>query len=573
MGRLPTTQEDARWTPYGDDGEPTRPDAHADIVGASPPVDILAESCALGSALIDDAAFDDVSAVVGEFDFADEKHQIIFRAMKAVRESGKQIDVTTIQSQLKATGKLGEADDQVMLGDLARLAADVPHSASARHYAESVRDSSDKRRLHRYGIEVARQALNGTPAGKLLEFARNRIDAFATRPGELDFGIMTTAELDAGDYDVEFYIEDVLVARQPMILAGAKKSLKTSILIAMAVALALGDLFLRKFVVNGARRVLIFSGESGAGTIRETCRRVVKSHGYTMAELGNLYWSVRLPRFGDAEHIDALRVLLKRHSIEVVIVDPAYLALPSDEPGNLFAQGALLSGVTAACEEAGATLILAHHTKKNVVNPFQPVELEDISWAGFQEWTRQWALVSRRTPYNPGTGEHRLWLTFGGSVGHSSLWGLDVNEGVYSRHTPRFWEPTIRTVNDARETAKRCEEKSKAEAKENKEADARAAVRKALAKQPDGCTKTDLKAMAQLNTDRLTLALTQLLDAGHVEVCELKKSKGKFPGYRLTNRELEVEAKLAAVDGAYESAESTPVASQNPDEFNDELGF
>lgn len=572
MGRVATAEDLANWSPHGDIDEPNG------IFDAAPPVDVLAESCALGSALIDDAAFDDVSAVVSEFDLADEKHQTIFRAMKAVRESGRTIDLTTIQSQLKATGKLGEADDQVMLGDLARLAADVPHSASARHYAESVRDSSDKRRLHRYGIEVARQALNGTPAGKLLEFARNRIDAFATRPGELDFGIMTTAELDAGDYDVEFYIEDVLVARQPMILAGAKKSLKTSILIAMAVALALGDLFLRKFVVNGARRVLIFSGESGAGTIRETCRRVVKSHGYTMADLGNLYWSVRLPRFGDAEHIDALRVLLKRYAIEVVIVDPAYLALPSDEPGNLFAQGALLSGVTVACEEAGATLILAHHTKKNVVHPFQPVELEDISWAGFQEWTRQWALVSRRTPYNPGTGEHRLWLTFGGSVGHSSLWGLDVNEGVYSRHTTRFWEPTIRTVNDARETAKRHEEKSRAAAKQNKEADAREAVRRVLAKHPGGCTKSELKALTHLHTDKVTLTLMQLTESGAIQPCQTSKgNKQTYAGYRLTDQELEVAAKLAAVDCLAEPDEQEDefeaVPPRDPSETNESIGF
>src|SRR5687767_13403037 len=100
--------------------------------------------------------------------------------------------------------------------------------------------------------------------------------------------------------------------------------------------------------------------------------------------------------------------------------------------------------------------------EKERADPFQPPELEDIAWSGFQEWCRQWLLVGRREKYEPGTGSHRLWLNVGGSAGHSALWALDIEEGKLPNRT---WEVNVMHADEARqEVTERKEEAKQAKA-------------------------------------------------------------------------------------------------------------
>ncbi|MBN2291802.1 MAG: AAA family ATPase [Pirellulales bacterium] len=120
----------------------------------------------------------------------------------------------------------------------------------------------------------------------------------ANRHKPLQYNRITCAELDASSYDLEYLIENVLVARQPCIVAGGKKCLKTSLILDMGIALAMGGCFLGKLSVNRACRTAIMTGESGLATIQETCRRICDAAGYRLADIGNLIFSEDLPRFG-----------------------------------------------------------------------------------------------------------------------------------------------------------------------------------------------------------------------------------------------------------------------------------
>ena len=175
---------------------------------------------------------------------------------------------------------------------------------------------------------------------------------------------MTCAELDSGSFELEYLIDGILVALQPCILAGAKKSLKTTILIAMLISLATGEPFLGRFPVKRVCKAIVLSGESGLGTLQETARRICHAMNLRLADITNLIWSTFIPQLDDTSHLDALARLIQETGSRVVAIDPAYLAMPGTEAGNVFIQGEMLGRVNRVCERNGAGLILAHHTTR-----------------------------------------------------------------------------------------------------------------------------------------------------------------------------------------------------------------
>jgi len=324
---------------------------------------------------------------------------------------------------------------------------------------------------------------------------------------------ITSMELAGGKYETAYLIDNTLAERQPLIIAGPQKTLKTSFIIDAAVTLAAGGCFLGKLRASRQCRVAVMTGESGLGAIQETARRVCIAAGKHLCDLDNLFWTPDLPKFGSPDHLEALEDFLTADAIEVLFIDPAYLAMPGADAGNLMLQGELLRGVAELCQRLGVTLVLAHHTKKTTGrDPFDVPELSDIAWSGFAEFARQWWLLGRREKYEPGTGSHRLWLSVGGSAGHSALWAVDVEEGLRTDPDGRRWDVSVSNPSDARSDA----DKRKADAKarrhaEQVEADAKAIV-EAVAMQPDRtATKTVVKQTTGLNTPRLDAALASLL--------------------------------------------------------------
>jgi hypothetical protein len=379
-------------------------------------------------------------------------------------------------------------------------------------------------------------------------YGYDRRPEIASKPAEqdaagevrkLEFRRLTCAELDAGNYELEYLIDRTLVAGQPCIVAGGKKCLKTSLLLDMGISLAVGGFFLGKLKVNRACRVGIMSGESGLGTIQETARRICRAAGRNLADLGGLVFSEDLPRFGNLDHEDALRRFIMADELEVVVIDPAYMCLPGADAGNLFAQGDLLRGMSKVCSDTGCMMVLAHHTRKTKVDPFSPPELEDIAWAGFQEFARQWLLVGRREAYQPGTGDHRLWLSIGGSAGHTALWAADISEGTRETEGGRFWQVEVKPATEARAES----EVRQAEAKRLR-ADERAAAtldsdRKELVKiltklaRPE--TKTVIRGRATFGRERFDRAFVSLADDGIFRPVALTKGRGQhdYEAWRL----------------------------------------
>jgi len=412
----------------------------------------------------------------------------------------------------------------------------------------------DEREL-RTTFNSALKSAKGAPGSKLAEtHSTNTTVATAianlekstagtTATGKVvTYRTMTAAELDAAQYTIEYLIDWVLVAGQPCIIAGPKKACKTTILCAMALALATGKNLFAKFAVKRDCRVLFMTGESGLATIQETMRRIADSMNLTLGEVANLIISDELPQFGPLEHIQALRALLADMQIEVLMVDPAYLCMATDgNESSLFAMGSMLKTIANVCQDAGVTLILAHHTKQHTGRDrYDQPELEDISWAGFQEFARQWILLARRERYEPGSGSHRLYFVTGGSAGHSGSWGLDIDEGQFVIGQQRRFDVRICTTAEIRQERADSEEQAKADKQDEKINSVKEAIYNALRRCPGQVgTLSDIRARAGRNGQAFSVAFSECLDEGTVVAAEpiVKGNHRPYEAYTLATAE------------------------------------
>jgi hypothetical protein len=345
-------------------------------------------------------------------------------------------------------------------------------------------------------------------------------DASKTPPTpDYQVELIDSATFAAANYKREWLVRRLLVSGQPAILGGPKKSLKTSLLVDLGLSLGTGTPFLGEFAVPARVPTGFLSGESGTATLQETARRVAAAKGIDLAS-ADMYWGFRLPQLADGLHLLALKRALQTLGVRVLLLDPLYLCLLSGvdhhgpQSSNLYQMGPLLMAVSQACLSVGCTPVLAHHFKLTRPNPYGEPQLEDLAYSGIQEFARQWVLLGRRNPYEAGSGLHQLWMSVGGSVGHSGLWGVDIEEGVISEDfTGRTW--TVRLVNatEIRTEIKNEKTTGKVEAKAKQDAeddDALLVALDRLDKEQKGISLETARAESRLSRDRLQRTITRL---------------------------------------------------------------
>ncbi|MEO1496207.1 MAG: AAA family ATPase [Planctomycetota bacterium] len=502
--------------------------------------DTDAEQWLIGSLLLDPDHIEEVTRIASPSGLTNPILRAAFEAIVERKSSGTGVDVALVLAELRDL-----PDQAEVKATLARCAA-VPTAAHAVSYAKQVAERATKRRLADLGGHLQRDALNGKSSAEILA------DLHATTEDELRrldptgdgrrFKTLTCRDLAGGDYSVEWLIDGLIAAGQPMIVAGPQKCLKTNTLVDLAVSLATGKPLLGRFELLGPRRVLMMSAESGLATLQETARRVAISKQLHLEEVDGLLWCDDVPQFGDA--VDGLELgrLLADESIDAVIIDPAYMCMPGADAANLMIQGGLLRQIAAVCSAANATLILAHHTKRATGAPSNdPLTLADIAWAGFPEFARQWWLLNRRERYEEGTGEHRLWLSVGGSAGHSALWAVDVAEGAYSPFTDRQWDVTVRSGSEVRRDAAEtreaeAEQKREEKAKQMLQADMESIV---TAMQQIGAPETQSKiaTAAGISGQRAGAAIRELAARGDVVGGAVERSNSQqYPGFELVQK-------------------------------------
>jgi hypothetical protein len=348
----------------------------------------------------------------------------------------------------------------------------------------------------------------------------------------------------------QWLVEGVLVRGEVALIGGPRKNLKTSIALDLALSLATGRPFLGRYPVPEPRRVLFMSGESGRPTLIETAKRIAASKGIDDVAALNILWSDKLPDVQLCEFVEfpdrpycpktrewrvSMASEFPRHKLDVIILDPLYVMLAAKQRLNassIFDVGPVLSALTEACRPA--TPILVHHSTKSLA-PGAVMQLEDLAFAGSQEFARQWLLINRRKLFSPGqeTTCHQLLVNYGGSAGHNGTFALDVDEGrIAADFGGRTWQVEVLSPEDAKQR----DAAARKEKTESRKAERRHGyLDKLLAVLPaDGTpiSYTAARDASALNSTSLPAAIEEGVALGQVEVLT---EEGR-PGRRLRRK-------------------------------------
>src|SRR5215216_2815198 len=117
-----------------------------------PPQNLDAEESVLGSMMLSPGAIGAVSEILDASDFYRESHAKVYRAALALYARGEPVDAITLVDELEQRGELEDAGGRSRVHE---LAARVPASANAGHYARIVREMATLRGLIRVGSEIA----------------------------------------------------------------------------------------------------------------------------------------------------------------------------------------------------------------------------------------------------------------------------------------------------------------------------------------------------------------------------------------------------------------------------------
>jgi replicative DNA helicase len=118
-----------------------------------PPQNLDAEESVLGAMMLSPGAIGAVSEVLDASDFYRESHAKIYRSTLSLYARGEPVDAITLVDELEERGDLEGAGGRERIHELAAL---VPATANAAHYARIVREMATLRGLIRVGGEVAR---------------------------------------------------------------------------------------------------------------------------------------------------------------------------------------------------------------------------------------------------------------------------------------------------------------------------------------------------------------------------------------------------------------------------------
>ena len=135
------------------------------------------ERSVLGGMMLSKSAVWDVLDILDPSDFADWRHETIFRAVSALAHRNEPTDAISVSAELDRMNELAKIGGSA---ELHVMTSDVPTASNAGYYADIVKQGAIKRRLVEAGTRIVQEAQNEGDAFELAESARAEVDRAAS---------------------------------------------------------------------------------------------------------------------------------------------------------------------------------------------------------------------------------------------------------------------------------------------------------------------------------------------------------------------------------------------------------
>ena len=292
------------------------------------------------------------------------------------------------------------------------------------------------------------------------------VEQAATEEHRDRFSGRTVSELwDLSTQDVDWYVEETFAKGQPTVFGARQKSLKTTLLSDLVVALADASKWLDLMEINEQKRVVFLTGESSGRGAMKRIRLAMESRDLKPEDLSDRLRieTVDFPSISSKEDLDAISQIVEKYKTEVLVLDPLYMAMAGINTSNVFEVGFALRNLKQCCRDS-CELILSHHLKKSSSYEDVP-ELSDLSQAGIAEFAGNYWLMGRLAKY-AGDGKHELAVALGGRDDQFARWHLAFDEHKWEAKLTdlREWQAANK---DAEEMEKKVDEEMKAEHRKN----------------------------------------------------------------------------------------------------------
>ena len=143
-----------------------------------PPHSLEAEQSVVGGLMLENAQFEEVSAIVNADDFYVGAHRTLFEAIATLHEKGRPYDAISVVDFLESSRRLDEIGGKAFV---VALLKNIPSGANLLYYAGIVREKAILRQLITAGNEIVEMAYfpDGKSVREVLDVAETRIMAIA----------------------------------------------------------------------------------------------------------------------------------------------------------------------------------------------------------------------------------------------------------------------------------------------------------------------------------------------------------------------------------------------------------